>query len=138
TLLPLDDAAAERLMSLTRGYRTNALARSQEEHLEAARRLKGFAAEVREMWGRTDLVLTPGLAFEPPRIGYFTEMTPDDDYRAQCQLTPYTSMVNVSGLPAIAIPVLETEEGLPMGAHLIGRPGSEPQLLAIAKQLASL
>ena len=44
-------------------------------------------------------------------------------------------MVNVCGLPAIAVPVSTTEEGLSMGMQLIGRPGSEGSLLAIAAQL---
>jgi amidase len=49
--------------------------------------------------------------------------------------TPFTSMVNVSGLPAIVLPVHETADGLPMGVQLIGRPGREDVLLAIGAQL---
>ena len=42
---------------------------------------------------------------------------------------------NVSGLPAIVLPVHVTAEGLPMGVQLIGRPGREDVLLAIGAQL---
>lgn len=135
SLLELDGDAEARLTPLTRNFRDRARARSAEDHRAAAGRLRGFAREVREAWGRTDVVLTPGLAMDAPRIGSFLALSPEDDYRLQCRWTPYTSMVNVSGLPAIAVPVLRTDAGLPMGAQLIGRPGSEPQLLALAAQL---
>ncbi|MFD1576095.1 amidase family protein [Agromyces cerinus subsp. nitratus] len=51
------------------------------------------------------------------------------------QFTPFTSFVNVSGLPAITVPVSETANGVPMGVQLIGRPGGEATLFAIAAQL---
>jgi len=51
------------------------------------------------------------------------------------QYTPFTSMVNVSGLPAIVLPVSETAAGLPMGVQLIVRPGGETTLLALGAQL---
>jgi amidase len=51
------------------------------------------------------------------------------------QYTPFTSFVNVAGLPAITVPVSETESGLPMGVQLIGRPGGEETLFAVAAQL---
>jgi amidase len=51
------------------------------------------------------------------------------------QYTPYTSFANVSGLPAISLPVGQTEAGLPMGVQLVGRPGGEHTLLAIGAQL---
>jgi amidase len=41
----------------------------------------------------------------------------------------------VSGLPAIVLPVAQTDDGLPMGVQLIGRPGGEHTLLAIGAQL---
>ena len=137
SLLKLDDAARSRLTPLTREFFERARARSTEQHRASAARMQQFAAEAREMWGRTDFVLTPGLAMDAPRIGEFMALSPADDYKLQCQWTPYTSMVNVSGLPAIAVPILTTDAGLPMGAQLIGRRGSEPQLLALAEQLTA-
>lgn len=137
-LLELDDAAVSRLTSLTQSFLERAQARSTDEHREAASRMQRFGREVRALWGQSDFVLTPGLAMDAPLIGEFMALAPEDDYRLQCQWTPYTSMVNVSGLPAIAVPILTTASGLPMGAQLIGRAGSEPQLLALAEQLQSL
>lgn len=97
--------------------------------------LHEFAADASRQWGAYDVVLTPALAFEPPRVGAFRELGPEGDYRLQCEWSPQTSMVNVSGLPAITVPTWRTPEGLPMGVQLIGRAGSEAQLLQLAEQL---
>lgn len=133
--LPLTGSAAQHLMPLTRVFRERALARSAEAHGRAGARLREFAADVRAQWGRYDAVLTPGLTMLPPRIGAFTSLDPDDDYRLQCEWAPFTSMVNVSGLPAIAVPILRLPTGHSMGVQLIGTTGSEARLLQLAAQL---
>lgn len=135
SLLELPQGAADSLTPFTREFRERALATPREQHLAAAAALRDIAAGLRAQWGEYDIVLTPGLAALPPHIGSFLAMSPDDDYRAQCEWTPFTSMVNVSGLPAIAVPILTLEHGLSLGAHLIGRAGSELQLLQLAAQL---
>jgi len=84
---------------------------------------------------RFDVVLTPALAFEAPRVGEFWGLGAAGDYQLQCEWAPQTSMVNVVGVPAIAVPTHLTDEGLAMGVQLIGRPGSEAQLLQLAEQL---
>ncbi|QBE49022.1 amidase [Leucobacter triazinivorans] len=140
SLLELAEGAQERLIPYTRVFRERALARSRDAHLEAASALQEIAADLRRQWGAYDVVLTPGLTMPPPRVGAFLALDPDDDYRLQCEWAAYTSMVNVSGLPAIAVPILDvpnpTGSGtLSMGAQLIGRAGSEAQLLQLAAQL---
>lgn len=143
SLLELPEGHEDRLIPYTRVFRERALARPRPAHLEAAAALQEIAAELRRQWGAYDAVLTPGLAALPPRVGAFLKLAPDDDYRAQCEWTPFTSMVNVSGLPAVAVPILEVPNpsapgSLPMGAQLIGRPGSEAQLLQLAAQLTTV
>jgi amidase len=63
----------------------------------------------------------------------------DGDYRKQCEFAPWSSMVNVCGLPAITLPVHWTGgdpgQGLPMGIQLVGPMGSEALLLQVARQL---
>ena len=135
SLVQLSPAAAERLTPLTRVFRERARGRSEATHRRAAARLREFAAETRTQWGRFDAVLTPGLAFAPPRIGAFTSLAPDDDYRLQCEWAPLTSMVNVAGVPAIAVPLGTGSTDFWHGVQLIGRPGSETLLLQLATQL---
>ena len=133
--LRLAPDAEARLMPLTATFRERARNRSLAEHRAAGGALRSIAALMRAQWGEYDAVLTPGLAMLPPRIGAFLARSPDDDYRLQCEWAPFTSMVNVSGLPAIAVPILTLPSGHSMGAQLIGRPGAEPQLLQLAEQL---
>jgi amidase len=71
-------------------------------------------------------------------VGWYTSTRADVDYMRQCQYSPFTSLVNVCGLPAIAVPISTTDEGLSMGVQLIGRPGSEATLLAVAAQLENV
>ena len=84
---------------------------------------------------RFDAVLTPALAMTPRPIGWYDADDAMRNFGQQVQYTPFTSFVNVTGLPAIALPVHVTEAGLPMGVQLIGRPGGEDVLLAIGAQL---
>jgi len=82
-----------------------------------------------------DAVLTPAMAMTPRPIGWYDAHDAEANFAEQVQYTPFTSMINVSGLPAIVLPVHQTEDGLPMGVQLIGRPGGEATLLALGAQL---
>ena len=82
-----------------------------------------------------DAVLTPALALTPRPVGWYDAVDGERNFAQQVQYTPFTSMVNVCGLPAITLPVAQTVDGLPMGVQLIGRPGGEATLLALGAQL---
>jgi amidase len=87
-----------------------------------------------------DAVLTPATALTPRPLDWYPVDDGRADFDAQVLHTPHTSFVNVTGLPALALPVHETAAvdgvaGLPMGVQLIGRPGEEATLLAIGRQL---
>ena len=84
---------------------------------------------------RFDAVLTPALALTPRPVGWYDHNDGERNFEQQVQYTPFTSMVNVSGLPAIVLPVHMTADGLPMGVQLIGKPGGEATLLALGAQL---
>ncbi|NKX52117.1 amidase, partial [Arthrobacter deserti] len=122
------------LMPLTRALRRRALQRPAAAVDGALAVLARFAADTRAQYARYDLVLTPALALTPRPVGWYTAVDPEADYMRQCQYSPYSSMVNVCGLPAVTVPVHTTAAGLSMGVQLIGRPGSEAQLLAVAAQ----
>jgi amidase len=126
------------LMPLTRALRRRALQRPAAAVAEALAVLARFAADTRGQYAGYDLVLTPALAQTPRPLGWYTMVDPEVDYMRQCQYSPYSSMVNVCGLPAVAVPVHTTAAGLSMGIQLIGRPGAEAQLLAVAAQLEAV
>lgn len=135
---PLPAGSESRLGTLARSFRERATTRPTAVSLAAAVKLTEIAEDFRTQWGRYDVVLTPAMAHTPPEIGYYTSQDADTDYMRQCQYTPFTSMVNVSGLPAITVPTSRAADGLSMGVQIIGRRGSEVQLLALAAQLSEV
>jgi amidase len=84
-----------------------------------------------------DIVLTPGLAEPPLTIGTLDpdHEDPQGQFRRAGRFTPYTAGINISGQPAISIPLFGGENGLPVSVQLIGRPNDEGRLLALAAQL---
>ncbi|ASN18396.1 amidase [Arthrobacter sp. YN] len=138
------------LTPLTRTFRRRAQQRSALKVNEAVSFLRQFEHDTITQYSDWDLMLMPTLAQTPRPIGWFTggghsgEPWPsewagdaDEDYKRQCEYAPWSSMVNVCGLPAISIPVHTTQGGLPMGIQLVGRPGSELVLLQLAAVLES-
>ena len=87
-----------------------------------------------ERFAPFDAVLTPTLAMLPRPIGWYDAEDAERNFEQQCLYSPFTSFVNVAGLPAISLPVAEVD-GVPAGVQLIGRPGREDVLLAIGAQL---
>jgi amidase len=141
------------LTPLTRTFRRRAQQRSASKLSESLAFLRQFTRDTITQFGAWDLILMPALAQTPRPVGWFTgashgdERWPaaawagdaDDDYRRQCEFAPWSSLVNVCGLPAVTIPVHWTGgqpgEGLPMGIQLVGPEGSELLLLQVAAQL---
>jgi amidase len=141
------------LAPLTRTFRRRAQQRSTGRLEESLAFLRQFQRDTLAQFAAWDLVLTPALAQTPRPIGWFTGAAHGDgywpaaewatdvdgDYRKQCEFAPWSSLVNVCGLPAISIPVHWTGgaagAGLPTGIQLVGPMGSEALLLQVARQL---
>ncbi|ADX71488.1 amidase, Asp-tRNAAsn/Glu-tRNAGln amidotransferase A subunit [Pseudarthrobacter phenanthrenivorans Sphe3] len=141
------------LAPLTRTFRRRAQQRSPAKLAEALAFLRRFQHDTVVQYAQWDLMLMPALAQTPRPVGWFTgalhgdDRWPaaqwpgdaDGDYRRQCEYAPWSSMVNVCGLPAITLPVHWTGggrgEGLPMGIQLVGPMGSESLLLRVSNQL---
>ena len=85
---------------------------------------------------RLDAILTPTLADIPARIGALRNDTdPAADFLAQKRFTPFTSPFNITGQPAVSLPLHWTNDGLPVGVQLAGRLMGEASLLGLAAQL---
>ena len=84
-----------------------------------------------------DVVVTPALAEAPVPIGTLDPDAPDPQatFARGGAFTPYTAGFNISGQPAITVPLYEDADGLPVGVQLVGRPNGEGTLLALATQL---
>jgi amidase len=96
--------------------------------------LAEFERSVVRAFDRFDAVVTPSLALLPQPLGWYDSDDPERSFEQQCLASPFTSFVNVAGLPAVTLPVGEVD-GLPAGVQLIGRPGREDVLLSIGAQL---
>src|SRR5690349_8231516 len=88
-----------------------------------ARRIVGFFADY-------DLLLTPALGERPLPIGECHGYGDDPmaDLSRSGRFTPYTSLFNITGQPAISVPVGMGADGLPVGIQLVGRPLAEDRL----------
>jgi amidase len=99
--------------------------------------LKSLARGIVSFLAPYDIVVTPALARPPVPIGEIHGRGPDawEHYRRSGHFTPFTAVCNITGLPAIALPLYQGEDDLPLGVQLIGRPLGEGQLLALSAQL---
>ena len=83
-----------------------------------------------------DVVLTPTLAQPPAPVGGLRDDDdPAADFEAQKRFTPFTAPYNVTGQPAITLPLHWNDAGLPIGVQLVGRPRDEATLVRVAAQL---
>ena len=133
--IPVDGESEALLEPLTRWLLARGRQVPARQLAEALAWLAGFEERVIARFSPFDAVLTPALAMTPRPVGWYDAEDGERNFAQQVQFTPFTSFVNVSGLPAITVPVTETEGGVPMGVQLIGRPGGEAVLFALATQL---
>lgn len=88
-----------------------------------------------------DVWLTPTLAEPPVPLGTFDPSNPSSggDPMEVLKMTnawvPFTPIINVTGQPAMSVPLYWNEEGLPIGTHFVGRFAEEATLLALAAEL---
>jgi amidase len=116
-------------------------AREQDtiKYLIAENRLESVARSIVEALSEWDVVLTPALARRPVPIGEINGLGPDPmaRFRKSGYFTPFTAIFNVTGQPAISLPLYHGEDGLPTAVQLVGPPAREEVLLSLAAQLES-
>jgi Asp-tRNA(Asn)/Glu-tRNA(Gln) amidotransferase A subunit family amidase len=101
---------------------------------QAAHRLGRQMAAFHADW---DVLLTPGLATLPPRLGWLDMMLDDVDeyWRRVFAFSPFTVWFNLTGQPAMMLPLGESAEGLPVAVQSVARHGDEATLFRLAAQL---
>jgi amidase len=134
--IPVPSERERDLRPLTRWLRERGRALGPRD-IELALELMATHAQraVRET-AHLDIVLTPTLAGLTPHVGFLRDdADPEADFAAQKRFTPYTSPYNMTGQPAVSLPLHWTFDGLPIGVQLVARPMHETTLLALAAQL---
>ena len=135
-LTPVAPEHEERLTPLTRWLRERGRAVTGLELAGAVSMMRLFARAAMAATDGFDAVLAPTLAQPPALVGGLRDDDdPAADFEAQKRFTPFTAPYNVTGQPAVSLPLHWTDAGLPIGVQLVGRPGEEATLLSLAGRL---
>jgi amidase len=84
-----------------------------------------------------DVLLTPGLGTLPPHLGWIDMMLDDVDeyWRRVFTFSPFTVWFNITGQPALMLPLGRAASGFPIAVQLVGRYGEEGTILGLGAQL---
>jgi amidase len=94
--------------------------------------------QVGAIFRRFDVVLAPTTARPPMPVGTIDGLSGWETDKAMISYCPYTWPWNVTGWPSINVPAGLTDDGLPVGAQLVGPECREAELIALAAQLESV
>jgi amidase len=100
--------------------------------------LENVAREIVTWTAQYDVLVTPSLAEAPVELGVIESCDTEHPMRGfsrSGRFTPFTAVCNVTGSPAVSIPLYQNGDGLPLGVQLIGQPAQEGALLALAAQV---
>lgn len=105
-------------------------------YVRAVVAIQGMARRVVAFWNDYDLLLTPTLALPPVPVGWlFEDEDPGMQFARSAFFTPFTPVANMTGQPAVSLPTYWSEQGLPIGVQLMGRPADEATLIRISGQI---
>lgn len=110
---------------------------SASDYLTSLAILQQTSREIGMFFEEIDIWLTPTLAEPPVPLGTFEPPAEDPIaaiYRGSA-FVPYTPLFNMTGQPAMSVPLFWNDEGLPVGTHFVGRYGDEATLFRLAAQL---
>ena len=107
------------------------------DYLNAVQGAQSIARQMARWFFDYDVLLTPTLAEPPVALGTF-DPPPDEPLQAfqrAGSFAPFTAIFNITGQPAMSVPLSWNRAGLPIGVHLVGRFGDEATLFRLASQL---
>jgi len=143
--IPLPPEAEAALTPLTRWLRESGRSATGLDYAGALAAIQVLTRQVALTWADFDVVVSPTMAQPPAPLGTLrNDADPAGDFAAQTRFTPWTSVYNLTGRPAISLPLhtarvdgaRSTE--LPIGVMLGGRFGREDVLLGLAAALESV
>ena len=106
-------------------------------YVASIRLAQNFARRMALLWDDVDVLLTPALAGPPPKLGAFP--TDHDDVTEHVarmlRFSPFTATYNVTGEPAIVVPITQSDDGLPVGIQLAAPLGGDVILLQLAHDI---
>ncbi len=135
TLAPISPEQEDQLLPLTRYLRGRGLKVRASELIFAQAYLQAITRNAISVFNNYDAFLSPTLASPPVPVGYFDEVDPAENFERQKRFTPYTALYNISGQPAVNLPLYWNADGLPIGVMLAGRIGDEGTLISLSAQV---
>ncbi len=135
TLTPVDPAQEGELLPLTQYLRSKGAEVTASQLMFAEAYLQGSTRHALAVLNRYDAFLSPTVALPPRPVGWFDEVDPAENFERQKRFAPYAALYNISGQPAVNLPLHFNEEGLPIGVMLAGRIGDEATLISLSAQV---
>jgi amidase len=128
----------DRIEPLTRELYEHGQTVSAPELIVALDYLHSLARRIVSFWADYDIFVTPALAQPPLEVGAL-QPAPGEPaltmLEKSADFVPFTPALNVTGQPAISLPLHHSVDGLPIGVQLVGPPAGEELLLSLAAQL---
>jgi amidase len=131
--------APDELEALTRAGLALGKRCTAVDYLRARRALTRATREMAETFREFDVLMLPSTADFPPRIGQIDGRSPAfdlDRWNAESYgFAPYTEIFNVTGQPAISLPLAFSRAGLPIGIQFAAPLGEDARLISLAAWL---
>jgi amidase len=116
-------------------YRQAGAAMNAVTYLQSRAWIGTWTRQMAEWWNGHDLLVTPTLGAPPPELGWFTADGEQAEGRRIVSFIPYTAQFNMTGQPAVSLPLHWTPGGLPVGVQLVAAYGREDLLVQVASQI---
>jgi Asp-tRNA(Asn)/Glu-tRNA(Gln) amidotransferase A subunit family amidase len=100
--------------------------------------LQAGAIKMAEFMANYDMILSPTLATKPIELGriHLSTQAQFQEWGAEmARYSPFTQLENLTGQPAMSVPMGWSADGLPIGVMFVGRYGDEAELFSMAGQL---
>ncbi len=108
------------------------------DYLQATRGMHVISRSIVALFAQVDVLVLPVLMAPPIKVGQWEDLSPQETANNIIRWIAPSPLANATGLPAIAIPTGFDDSGLPTGVQLVGKPGDEITLIALATALESL
>jgi amidase len=107
------------------------------DYIRATQTVHRMGRQLARFHRDVDVLLTPALSIPPVRLGWLDMMIDDvhEYWRRIEEFSPFTVWFNITGQPAMTIPIGHTAAGLPIGVQAVARYGDEATLFRLAGQL---
>lgn len=107
-------------------------------YLRALHQMQVISRQIVAFFADFDVLLLPTYLQPPIKVGEWKDLSPEDTLQNIINWIAPCPAFNATGQPAIAIPTGFTEQGIPIGVQLIGKPNNEATILQLAYQIEKI